>query len=111
MREGGKLVGYGMATATYPVKQMPTAARNIIRVDGAALAGSGTHGIGQGAVTALSQIPAEALGRPMAAVTLLWGGTSCTFGGVTAKPSTMLSRGSAISKAGAAIRGKLRKEH
>ena len=42
---------------------------------------------------------------------MLWGGTSCTFGGVTAKPSTMLSRGSAISKAGAAIRGKLRKEH
>ena len=108
MREGGKLVGYGMVTAAYPMKQMPTAARNIIRVDGAALAGSGTHGIGQGAFAALSQIAAEALGLPMAAVTLLWGGTSFTFGGVTATPSTMLSRGSAISKAGAAIRGKLR---
>ena len=38
MRKGGKLVGYGMAMAAYPVKQMPAAARNIMRADRGALA-------------------------------------------------------------------------
>ena len=107
MREGGKLVGYGMATAAYPVKQLPAAARITMRVDGTALVEAGTHEIGQGAFTALSQIAAEALGLPLAAVTLLWGDTDLTFGGMTAGSSTTLSLGSAISEAATAIRDRL----
>ena len=107
MREGGKLVGYGMATAIYPVKQLPAAARITMRPDGTALVEAGTHEIGQGSLTALSQIAAEALGLPLDAVTLLWGDTDHTFGGMTVGSSTTLSLGSAISEAAAAIRGKL----
>ena len=107
MRERGKLVGYGMATAAYPVKQLPAAARITLRPDGTALVEAGTHEIGQGAFTALSQIAAEALGLPLAAVTLLWGDTDLTFGGMTAGSSTTLSLGSAISEAAAPIRDKL----
>jgi xanthine dehydrogenase YagR molybdenum-binding subunit len=107
MKEGGKLIGYGMATAIYPVKQMPAAARITLFPDGTALVEAGTHEIGQGSFTALSQIAAEALGLPLSRVTLLWGDTDLTFGGLTAGSSTTLSLGSAITKAAQVIKDKV----
>ncbi len=43
MREGRWFVGYGMATAYYPVYQMPSAARVRVNADGSAVGASGAH--------------------------------------------------------------------
>lgn len=107
MRDGHLRVGYGMATSIYPVKQMPAAARVTLGSDGRIVVEAGTHEMGQGTLTAMSQIAAEAVGVPLAAVTLLWGDTSLTFGGMTVGSSTTLSLGSAIVEAAQAVRAKL----
>ena len=100
MREGGRLVGYGMATAYYPTKQMPAAARITLAPDGRALVQTAAHEIGQGMITVLTQIAAETLGLELAAVRLEWGDTRLPFGGMTVGSMTTLANGAAIREAG-----------
>ena len=58
----GLLVGWGMGTALFPANQFPGAAKAILRADGSARVECGSHDMGQGAWTALSQIAADAMG-------------------------------------------------
>ena len=109
MREGGRLVGYGMATAIYPVKQMPTVARVTLGTDGRAVAQTATQEIGQGMITALTQIAAETLGLDLAAVRLEWGDSALPYGGMTVGSMTTLSAGAAIQEAAEAVRHALSK--
>jgi xanthine dehydrogenase YagR molybdenum-binding subunit len=62
MQDGDFLVGWGMATAAYPVYLSPAAARVKIFTDGHAVAQSGSHEIGNGTYTVMTQLAAEALG-------------------------------------------------
>ena len=62
MRDGDKLIGWGMATATYPANRMPTKALVRINADGTALVQCGTQDIGTGTYTILAQVAADALG-------------------------------------------------
>ncbi len=64
MREGDKLIGWGMATATYPANRMPTKAVVRVNADGTALVQCGTQDIGTGTYTILAQVAADALGLP-----------------------------------------------
>jgi xanthine dehydrogenase YagR molybdenum-binding subunit len=64
MRDGDKLIGWGMATATYPANRMPTKARVRINADGTALVQCGTQDIGTGTYTILAQVASDALGLP-----------------------------------------------
>jgi xanthine dehydrogenase YagR molybdenum-binding subunit len=65
MRDGDKLIGWGMATATYPANRMPTKARVRVNADGTALVQCGTQDIGTGTYTILAQVAADALGLPV----------------------------------------------
>ncbi|HEY1745078.1 MAG TPA: xanthine dehydrogenase family protein molybdopterin-binding subunit [Granulicella sp.] len=60
--EGHKLIGYGMATATYPANR--SAATAIVRIlpNGHAFVGCGTQDIGTGMYTIMAQTAAAALG-------------------------------------------------
>lgn len=107
MREGGRLVGYGMATAMYLTKQMPASARVILQPDGRALVQTTTHEMGQGTLTALTQIAAETLGLPLAAVHLEWGDTQLPYGSFSGGSMTTLTTGSAIREAAAAAKNAL----
>ena len=62
MREGNKLIGWGMATATYPAHRSPAAAIVKIKADGTAFVGSGTQDLGTGMYTIMAQTAAETLG-------------------------------------------------
>jgi len=73
LREGRKLIGMGMATATYPGNRGDASAKVIIRTDGTAVVGSGTHDLGTGTYTVMTQVAAQALGFTVDNVTFLLG--------------------------------------
>ncbi len=98
-REGTERIGYGMATAAYPTHQFPSVARVTFQADGSVLAQSATQEIGQGVITSLSQVTAEALGLPLERVRFEIGDTSLPFGVFTGGSATSLSVGSALQAA------------
>ncbi len=65
MREGKYLVGYGMATATYPANRSAASAKVQIFQDGHVVASACTQDIGTGTYTIMTQITAEELGLPV----------------------------------------------
>jgi xanthine dehydrogenase YagR molybdenum-binding subunit len=62
MRAGDELIGWGVATATYPAMRAPAEARVTIEADGTIDVASATHDLGTGMYTILAQIAADALG-------------------------------------------------
>ena len=64
-REGRYLIGYGMASATYPANRQPAAAQCRVYADGRAVAGSAGVDIGTGAYTVFRQVAADTLGFPL----------------------------------------------
>ena len=64
-RQGRYLIGYGMASATYPANRQPAAAQCRIYGDGRAVAGCAGVDIGTGAYTVFRQVAAETLGFPL----------------------------------------------
>src|SRR3954452_1303182 len=107
MQEDGWLVGYGMATAAYRTMQFPSTARVVLTSEGDAVLQSAAHEIGQGAITALTQIGAEELGLPVERVRLEWGDTKLPFAAMAGGSSTTLSVGSAIKAAAEKLKLKL----
>ena len=98
-REGVERIGYGMATAAYPTNHFPATARLTMHADGSVLAETATHEIGQGAITSLSQVVADALAMPLSRVQIAIGDTTLPFGAFSAGSSTSLSVGSALMEA------------
>lgn len=60
--EGNELIGYGMATATYPANRSAANATVRFLPNGRVFIGSGTQDIGTGTYTIMQQTAAEALG-------------------------------------------------
>jgi len=65
MREGRWLIGYGMATATYPGFRMPGAASVTLFPDGRVEVASATQDMGTGTYTTMTQVAGETLGVPV----------------------------------------------
>ncbi|MGC2696231.1 MAG: xanthine dehydrogenase family protein molybdopterin-binding subunit [Candidatus Angelobacter sp.] len=65
MRDGNYLVGWGMATATYPGMRSPGAAKVRILQDGSAQVISATQDMGGGTYTTMTQVVADVTGIPM----------------------------------------------
>ena len=68
MRDGKYLVGWGMATATYPGMRSPGAAKVRILRDGSAVVSSATQDMGGGTYTTMTQIVSDITGIPMARI-------------------------------------------
>ena len=62
MREGSQLIGWGMATETYPAGRMPAGALVRLLPNGRALVETGTVDIGTGLYTIATQVAAQELG-------------------------------------------------
>jgi xanthine dehydrogenase YagR molybdenum-binding subunit len=62
MRDGDELVGWGVATATYPAMRAPAEARVTIGAGGTIEVASATHDLGTGMYTILAQVAADAFG-------------------------------------------------
>ena len=89
MRDGEMLVGWGMATATYPAKA-------ILRADGSATVQCATHDLGTGAYTAFTQISSEQLGVPFEKVNFQLGSSDYPFGPVAGGSNSTGTVGTAI---------------
>jgi xanthine dehydrogenase YagR molybdenum-binding subunit len=107
VRRDGRLVGMGMATATYPGNKQPASARVTITDDGTVTAASATTEIGQGNSTILSQIAAEALGVAVADVRFELGSSDLPPAPITAGSMTAASVGPTVALAARQLRDDL----
>jgi xanthine dehydrogenase YagR molybdenum-binding subunit len=107
MRADGQLVGWGMATATYPANRRKAAASATILPDGTAVARSGTHDLGTGAYTIMTQIAAEGLGLPVAKVRFELGDSALPEAPGAGGSQSTASVGPAVYAAARAARDKL----
>jgi xanthine dehydrogenase YagR molybdenum-binding subunit len=96
MRDGRWLVGWGMATASYPTHGFPAEATASIRADGRAVVRSATADLGTGQYTVMTQVAADALGLPPERVAFELGDTNLPFAFVAGGSSGARSVGPAV---------------
>jgi xanthine dehydrogenase YagR molybdenum-binding subunit len=107
MRDGNVLVGWGMATATYPAHQRPASAEASLRPDGTALVRAGSQDIGTGTYTVMTQVAADILGLPVGRVQFDLGDTEMPETPGSGGSTTAASVGSAVRMACEALRDRL----
>jgi len=99
LRDGNLLVGWGMASVTYPAKQRPASARALMRADGTLVVQAGTQDIGTGTYTIMSQIAADAMNVPFERVRFELGDTMLPETPLSAGSLTAASTGTAVKQA------------
>ena len=107
MRHGELLMGWGMATATYPANRQAASASAAIMPDGSARVRSGSQDLGTGTYTVMTQIAADALGLPLEKVHFELGDTLQPGAPVSGGSQTVASVGPAVHAAAMAARAKL----
>jgi xanthine dehydrogenase YagR molybdenum-binding subunit len=73
MRDGGELMGWGMATGVWEALQMPVAARIVLTANGHAEVSCAASDIGTGTYTIMAQVAADTLGLPLENITVKLG--------------------------------------
>ena len=107
MRDGRWLIGWGMATATYPARRAPAGAVARMMPDGTAWVRAGTQEIGCGTYTSMTQIAADALGVAPGQVRFELGSTDMPENPASTGSVTAASTGSAVHDVAVALRQKL----
>jgi xanthine dehydrogenase YagR molybdenum-binding subunit len=106
MKEGNLLVGYGMATATYPANRSASSAKIQLFADGHAVLYCATQDIGTGTYTVLTQIAAQGLGLPMASVQCKLGDSKLPKGPNSGGSQVSASAGGAVWAAALTLKSK-----
>jgi xanthine dehydrogenase YagR molybdenum-binding subunit len=106
MRDGRTLIGWGMASASYPTNRGKASARARLLPDGTAEVVSGSQDIGTGTYTIMTQLAADALGLSVEQVRFDLGDTLMPETPVSGGSQTAASVGSAVKKAADALRKK-----
>jgi xanthine dehydrogenase YagR molybdenum-binding subunit len=104
MRDGRWLIGWGMATATYPMNYAPASAKARLMPDGTAEVMSASSDMGPGTWTSMTQVAAETLGLPIERVKFSLGDTRLPRAPVHGGSMTMASVGSAVQAACGRVR-------
>ncbi|GAA2131554.1 xanthine dehydrogenase family protein molybdopterin-binding subunit [Streptomyces synnematoformans] len=100
MRDGDALVGWGMATAAHTAGGRPGAgARVVLSPAGRAVVQAGTHDIGTGTYTVMSQIAAQSLGLDLDDVDFELGDTDYPFAFMSVASATVPGVGAAVNRA------------
>jgi xanthine dehydrogenase YagR molybdenum-binding subunit len=107
MSNGTTLIGMGMAAATYPANRSAASASARLLSDGSAVVQSGTHDLGTGTYTVMTQVAAEALGLPPEKVRFELGDSSMPRAPVSGGSQSVASVAPAVQAAAAAVRAKL----
>jgi xanthine dehydrogenase YagR molybdenum-binding subunit len=107
MRAEGKLVGYGVAAATYPANRSHAECELELRADGSAVGRSATQDIGTGTYTIVTQVIADALGLPPARVRFELGDSRFPEAPVSGGSQTAASVAPAAAAAALQIRDRL----
>jgi xanthine dehydrogenase YagR molybdenum-binding subunit len=104
MQDGRLLIGWGMASATYPVFYAPASARARLLPDGTAEVEAAASDMGPGTYTAMTQVAADALGLPVTAMRFRLGRSDFPPTPPHGGSMTMASVGSAVRAACLALR-------
>jgi xanthine dehydrogenase YagR molybdenum-binding subunit len=110
MRDGDVLVGYGMATATYPSFRMPASVAVRLSTDAAgvrALVQTASQDLGTGTYTTMTQLAADALGLTPAQVRVELGDSRLPPSPVSGGSMTSASTGTAVHEGCVAARTRL----
>jgi xanthine dehydrogenase YagR molybdenum-binding subunit len=110
MRDGSVLIGWGMATSTYPTHRMPASAYVRLGADNSALVRVGTQDLGTGTYTVMSQIAANTLGVPVERIRFELGDSTFPHAPVSGGSMTVASVGPAVKAACEAARAKLQRD-
>jgi len=102
-RDGGWLIGQGVATGTYPVYRMVTAARLRLNDDGTARVQTSCQEMGMGTATVQTQHAADRLGLPLEHVRFEYGDSSLPWAGVAGGSSQTISVALAVQEAAAKL--------
>ena len=108
MRDGRLLIGWGMATETYPAKNLSASALIRIQPDGRVLVASGTQEIGTGNYTMLTQVTSDVLGIPVEWIDARLGDTSLPPAPISAGSMSTASVLPAVKAAAEQVREKLK---
>jgi xanthine dehydrogenase YagR molybdenum-binding subunit len=76
MRDGGELVGWGMATGIWEALQVPITVRIVLTSNGRAEVSCATSDIGTGTYTIMAQVAADMLGLPLESIAIKLGDSS-----------------------------------
>jgi len=96
MRDGTALIGWGMATATYPTNRSAAGARILFDSDGTVVVQSGTQDLGTGTYTVTAQLAADALKLPLHRVRFELGDSDFPKAPVSGGSQSAASVGSAV---------------
>ncbi|MEH2213176.1 xanthine dehydrogenase family protein molybdopterin-binding subunit [Nostoc sp.] len=107
MRNGDRLVGWGMATMAYDARFSGTTASAQLFADGNVLVQSSTCDPGTGVYTIMQQIAADTLGLSVASIRFQLGDTQMPEAPVAAGSKTTASVGSAVYAATTSLQRKL----
>jgi xanthine dehydrogenase YagR molybdenum-binding subunit len=107
MKDRHLLVGWGVATATYPAHAGRAEVHIQLNADGTALVRCAAHDLGTGQYTSLTQISADAIGLPVEKVKFELGDSSLPLGPVAGGSQTTATVGSAIANAAEDLKKKL----
>jgi xanthine dehydrogenase YagR molybdenum-binding subunit len=104
MRDGRRLVGWGVATAFHMPFQMPADLTLRVGMDGSVLVRCAFQEIGVGAATATAQIAADALGVPAEAVKVEYGDTTMPVGPIAGGSAQTASIAASVLEASEKLR-------
>jgi xanthine dehydrogenase YagR molybdenum-binding subunit len=107
MRDGGDLVGWGMATGIWEALEVPMAVRIVLTANGHAEVSCATSDIGTGTYTIMAQVAADMLGLPIENVSVKLGDSTLPSSPVEGGSWTAASVSSAIGVASEAVRKEL----
>ncbi|MCQ0986963.1 xanthine dehydrogenase family protein molybdopterin-binding subunit [Jiella marina] len=107
MNEGEWMIGWGVATATYPTQMSPCTVRIHLDVSGEARLQVASHDVGTGAYTVLTQAVADELGIPVEKVRVELGDSRLPPGTIAGGSISTASNVSAIMIACERIRQRL----
>lgn len=107
LREGRQLIGWGMASGTYPVNRTPGEAQIVVHGDGQIEVQSSGADIGTGTYTILAQTAADVLQVPPEAITVSLGDTQLPRAPVAGGSQLANVLTGAVHKTALALRDKL----
>jgi xanthine dehydrogenase YagR molybdenum-binding subunit len=107
MRDGGELVGWGMATGVWDAFQTPITVRIVLSANGHAEVACATSDIGTGTYTIMAQVAADMLGLPLENISIRLGDSSLPQSPVEGGSWIAASVSNAIATTADAVRDEL----
>jgi xanthine dehydrogenase YagR molybdenum-binding subunit len=107
LKKGNYLVGYGMATATYPANRSASTAKATLFADGHGEILCGTQDIGTGTYTVMTQVAADAFSLPVEKIKVKLGDSSYPKGAQSGGSQVSASVGPPIRAAALGVISKL----